>query len=280
MSSSLPSLARAEARTRPNLRDRTRSWLASRRAKAQLGDNRRPLATRWDALQNATLFSRVGGEPKSGQPALLLLHAPGSSGAELVPLAEALARRHVVVVPDLPGHGGRSSGEQLRPADLAKALLELMEAVSACEWGIVTNKGSWETGTQVAKLSSATTLFMLAPMANSNAVLPPQVDLFSPLVRPMDLQLIEGLNTFKAAPSTGKHAVTTELSADVVILRGAQDETCTRFDARAVALSFLRAELLEIQAAGWDAAFEKPEATVRAIADVLKRASVSDSAAQ
>ncbi|MBS7457181.1 alpha/beta fold hydrolase [Coralloluteibacterium stylophorae] len=59
------------------------------------------------ASGGATLHVRVGGEG----PAVVLLHGMGDTGDMWAPLAEALARDHTVVVPDLRGMGLSSHPE-------------------------------------------------------------------------------------------------------------------------------------------------------------------------
>src|SRR5262245_36610180 len=69
----------------------------------------------------------------SGTP-LLLIHSIGSCGAEFQPLLPELAARHMLVVPDLRGHGQSQrlacAGQERMAADLAE-LLDLL-AISGC----------------------------------------------------------------------------------------------------------------------------------------------------
>jgi pimeloyl-ACP methyl ester carboxylesterase len=70
------------------------------------GDDRNvfgdPFAGRWADVKDVRLRYYVGGYG----PPLLLLHGLGGGAANWVDLARLLARRHRVLVPDLPGHGG------------------------------------------------------------------------------------------------------------------------------------------------------------------------------
>jgi pimeloyl-ACP methyl ester carboxylesterase len=79
-------------------------------------------------------YVRVGGvrvqyEIGGGGPPLLLLHGLGGARSNWVELAPTLARRHRVLVPDLPGHGG---SEALRAADLG-AFADCVAAVAEHE---------------------------------------------------------------------------------------------------------------------------------------------------
>lgn len=73
--------------------------------------------------EGATIHVRVGGEG----PAVLALHGFGDTGDMWAPLAKALARDHVVVVPDLRGMGLSSHPEggyekKAQATDLARVL--------------------------------------------------------------------------------------------------------------------------------------------------------------
>src|SRR5919199_261789 len=69
---------------------------------------------------------RVGG---TGPP-LLLVHGFGGAGANFAALAELLAPRHRLLVPDLPGHGGSSA---LPAAPNLAAYAEPLAALCAAE---------------------------------------------------------------------------------------------------------------------------------------------------
>jgi pimeloyl-ACP methyl ester carboxylesterase len=56
------------------------------------------------------------------RPPIVLLHGANGSGAEMAPLAEALAPYGGVRAPDLPGHGGRALPERFSLADQAADL--------------------------------------------------------------------------------------------------------------------------------------------------------------
>ena len=58
---------------------------------------------------------RIGG---SG-PAVLLLHGYGDTGAMWAPMAPALAKNHLVIVPDLPGLGASRPQRATAPYDMA-----------------------------------------------------------------------------------------------------------------------------------------------------------------
>lgn len=68
-------------------------------------------------------------------PPLVLVHGLGGAASNWVELAPALARRHRVLVPDLPGHGGSAplpAAPTLSPfADAAARLAELEEMIPA-----------------------------------------------------------------------------------------------------------------------------------------------------
>jgi pimeloyl-ACP methyl ester carboxylesterase len=70
------------------------------------GDDRNvfgdPFAERWADIKDVRLRYYVGGDG----PPLVLLHGLGGGAANWIDLAPILARRHRVLVPDLPGHGG------------------------------------------------------------------------------------------------------------------------------------------------------------------------------
>ena len=68
---------------------------------------------RYARIEGARLRYEVGGDG----PPLVLLHGLGGSLSNWVELAPLLARRHRVLVPDLPGHGG--SGKLVAAHDLA-----------------------------------------------------------------------------------------------------------------------------------------------------------------
>src|ERR1700729_984501 len=59
------------------------------------------------AVTGGTQYVRVGGKG----PAVLLLHGFGDTGDMWVPLADALAKDHAVIVPDLRGMGLSSHPE-------------------------------------------------------------------------------------------------------------------------------------------------------------------------
>jgi pimeloyl-ACP methyl ester carboxylesterase len=73
-------------------------------------------------IDGTRLRYEVGGEG----PPLLLLHGLGGAASNWVELAPLLARRHRVLVPDLPGHGGSEplAGDLDAFADLVARLAE------------------------------------------------------------------------------------------------------------------------------------------------------------
>jgi 2-hydroxymuconate-semialdehyde hydrolase len=75
---------------------------------------------RWIDIRSVPLRYYVGG---SGSP-LLLLHGLGGAAANWAELAELLARRHRVVIPDLPGHGGSA------PLPAARGLASFADRVA------------------------------------------------------------------------------------------------------------------------------------------------------
>src|SRR5438552_13417578 len=60
------------------------------------------LEERWATIAGARLRYEIGGDG----PAVVLLHGLGGAASNWVELAPLLVRRHRVLVPDLPGHGG------------------------------------------------------------------------------------------------------------------------------------------------------------------------------
>ena len=60
-------------------------------------------------------------------PPLLLVHGIGDSSATWAPVLPALARRHLVIAPDLPGHGLSDPVDGGSAADHASALVHLLD---------------------------------------------------------------------------------------------------------------------------------------------------------
>jgi pimeloyl-ACP methyl ester carboxylesterase len=83
----------------------------------------------FDAQVSEVAGCRVRSFIGGAGPPLVLVHGLGGSAANWTLLAPLLARRHRVLVPDLPGHGG--SGASLAPeglASLADVIGALMDA--------------------------------------------------------------------------------------------------------------------------------------------------------
>ena len=77
----------------------------------------------------ARLAYAIGGATDGIAPPLVLVHGLGGTIENWRALAPALAERHRVLVPDLPGHGGSSLLSEARDVDaLAGAVLAVAEA--------------------------------------------------------------------------------------------------------------------------------------------------------
>lgn len=88
------------------------------------------LASIWTPVHGLRLHARTTAcELPAGAPAVVLVHGVAVSGRYLTPLAECLAARARVYVPDLPGYGlsDRPTGRDLDVPELADALLTWMD---------------------------------------------------------------------------------------------------------------------------------------------------------
>lgn len=79
-----------------------------------------------------SLFHRRLG-PEQGRP-LLLLHGLLGSGDNLLPLAQGLAERSPISLPDLPGHGQSPRSPQLKDLSLESLAAELLAHADSLGW--------------------------------------------------------------------------------------------------------------------------------------------------
>lgn len=87
-----------------------RRWCLSRIDGWHVAHVRREVAT----SAGLTSVVTVGPEPRDGAPAVVLLPGTNMNAASCLAVAEELARRHRVVILDLPGQPGLSSGRRPR----------------------------------------------------------------------------------------------------------------------------------------------------------------------
>jgi 2-hydroxy-6-oxonona-2,4-dienedioate hydrolase len=90
------------------------------------------LVSTWTPVHGLRIHARRSeGASAPGTPAVVLVHGVAVSSRYLVPLAERLAPRARVYLPDLPGYGrtDRPPGRDLDVAELADALLAWMQRV-------------------------------------------------------------------------------------------------------------------------------------------------------
>ncbi len=87
-----------------------RRWCLSRIDGWHVGHVRREVAT----SAGLTSVVTVGPEPRGGAPAVVLLPGTNMNAALCLAVAEGLAREHRVVIMDLPGQPGLSSGRRPR----------------------------------------------------------------------------------------------------------------------------------------------------------------------
>ncbi len=80
---------------------------------------------------------RTGGH--GGAVPLLMLHGAGSNGAAVLPLAAAMAESRQVLLPDLPGCGDSDPlpGDPIEIADIARALLAVLDAIGVAECDVL-----------------------------------------------------------------------------------------------------------------------------------------------
>jgi haloacetate dehalogenase len=97
------------------------------------------LESRWIDTSIGRMFARVGGK---GSP-LLLMHGHPQTHVMFHRVAPALAVRHTLVIPDLPGYGWAAaprSGPDHVPYTkraMAAVMIEIMEAVGFVHFGVV-----------------------------------------------------------------------------------------------------------------------------------------------
>ncbi len=95
--------------------------------------------SRWIDTSIGRMFARIGGEG----PPLLLLHGYPQTNVMFHCVAPALAARHRLVIPDLPGYGWSAvprSGPDHAPYTkraMANVMIEIMEAVGFVRFGVV-----------------------------------------------------------------------------------------------------------------------------------------------
>ncbi len=95
--------------------------------------------SRWIDTSIGRMFARVGG---TGSP-LLLMHGYPQTNVMFHRVAPALAARHTLVIPDLPGYGWSAaprSGPDHAPYTkraMAAVMVEIMEAVGFVHFGVV-----------------------------------------------------------------------------------------------------------------------------------------------
>ena len=127
-------------------------------------------------------FTRTG-RPPGTAPALLLVHGVGSARSVWSPILPALARRHHVVVVDLPGHGRSAPLDPRDGADCAALARRLARAWTALDGGgpdgdrrrphVVGNSlGGW-IGLELAADGDASSLVALAPAGLRLRPVPP-----------------------------------------------------------------------------------------------------------
>ena len=81
-------------------------------------------------LNSRKYFYCSRGPAASEQPPLLLLHGSGGDSTVWDEQIEALANKHTVIAPDLPGHGKSAGGPLPGPAEYADWLKQLIESLN------------------------------------------------------------------------------------------------------------------------------------------------------
>ena len=89
------------------------------------------LISTWTPVRGLRLHALTSAAAPPDAPTVVLVHGVAVSSRYLVPLAEALAPRARVFVPDLPGYGrsDRPAGRDLTVPELADALLDWLDRV-------------------------------------------------------------------------------------------------------------------------------------------------------
>jgi 2-hydroxy-6-oxonona-2,4-dienedioate hydrolase len=110
-----------------------------------------PLASLWLARDGRRRHARLGtGRLRSDRPLVVLVHGLVVSGRYMEPLAEALAPRVPVLVPDLPGFGRSRGGPLLDLDGLADSLVEWLDALEVERAAFVGNSMGCQVVTALA----------------------------------------------------------------------------------------------------------------------------------
>jgi pimeloyl-ACP methyl ester carboxylesterase len=219
-------------------------------------------------------------------PPIVFVHGLGAASRALVPTMRRLARRHVVIAPDLPGFGWSSAPDRILDVpELAAALVATLDAagigravlVGSSLGGHVAARVAADHPDRVLGLVLAGPLVDPAEPSLAGHVLRLLADL--PRERPalwfdhlpgfLQAGLARSIGTFRHARAGDLARILPEVRAPLIVVRGGRDPLVSHTALTAAARLAPNGRALEIRGAGHAVVHSAPRAVARIVEELV-----------